>query len=597
MIIVSLTEKIMSDFVNAFEDGFGDLFGLPTPASKKKTVKKEEKKETKSKAGTKKKNGKNEEKYDMPVTVYSEYGEFTVSEEGKQLTISEIEKLLPISLSVEKKKEFFIGFYDSFDKPINKEENITGTLYGAGNEAINVSCGVVKNHLVGSSEIYQSGDSYVMRFKEDRASNWNLKINGNYSIGFIGRWETIENEGEILIKKAVDNFIERYNWLKEVEVYYVFEEIEGRNIITVQYSKTKVSSQKITVKLPCKIRFLHDAGPLSDGLNPEMFDGKEYVSSSDILKLVDKYFPNIYTSENSTVEYVDSVNTVCVMKIGRKKGSSVKTKVADFVINKDGKLEYTQKIPKIPFSVMNDVYTFFKEQLPTEAIVQIVYDCETREYSCHYPESDKSLCAVSWSDRNIIKSKSESQVIVMEIHSHNTMPAFFSSTDDNDETLPMLYGVMGRLDDEHGQFKVRAGFGGSFQDKTVQEIFELPLLCYNGSTPFVKLYEDTNRGFYRNIKSGIFVIATGVKYYPNGTITWDYGDYMSCSLLELDLNEVEECLTKNLKSDKVVIRELLEKEVSLTEDLEIEDIEEIWNSGDAVLDSDNFKEKYFIKKI
>lgn len=44
MIIVSLTEKIMSDFVNAFEDGFGDLFGLPTPASKKKTVKKEEKK-------------------------------------------------------------------------------------------------------------------------------------------------------------------------------------------------------------------------------------------------------------------------------------------------------------------------------------------------------------------------------------------------------------------------------------------------------------------------------------------------------------------------------------------------------------------------
>lgn len=61
-------------------------------------------------------------------------------------------------------------------------------------------------------------------------------------------------------------------------------------------------------------------------------------------------------------------------------------------------------------------------------------------------------------------------LLVMTIHSHNTMPAYFSATDNEDEKITGLYGVIGRLD-RKPQIRCRASLSGSFGDIAVNKLF------------------------------------------------------------------------------------------------------------------------------
>ena len=52
----------------------------------------------------------------------------------------------------------------------------------------------------------------------------------------------------------------------------------------------------------------------------------------------------------------------------------------------------------------------------------------------------------------------------------NTMPAFFSGTDNEDETITGLYGVIGCLDSKP-QIRFRAAMGGSFGSIPIKKLF------------------------------------------------------------------------------------------------------------------------------
>lgn len=60
---------------------------------------------------------------------------------------------------------------------------------------------------------------------------------------------------------------------------------------------------------------------------------------------------------------------------------------------------------------------------------------------------------------------------VLDIHSHGTMGAFFSPTDDRDEQAFRLYMVAGRLDRLIPETKIRAGVYGYFAPVRFNEIF------------------------------------------------------------------------------------------------------------------------------
>lgn len=72
--------------------------------------------------------------------------------------------------------------------------------------------------------------------------------------------------------------------------------------------------------------------------------------------------------------------------------------------------------------------------------------------------------------------------VILDLHSHHTMPAYFSPTDDADEQEGRFYGVMGRLDLPTPHLTLRLGFYG-------QWLTNVPALTlFEGLGPFVETY-------------------------------------------------------------------------------------------------------------
>ena len=72
-------------------------------------------------------------------------------------------------------------------------------------------------------------------------------------------------------------------------------------------------------------------------------------------------------------------------------------------------------------------------------------------------------CSIADDDKNLL---------VMQIHSHNTMPAFFSRDDDAGEQATKLYSVVGRLDKVFPDIKTRISVGGKFVEINPSTVFD-----------------------------------------------------------------------------------------------------------------------------
>ena len=64
------------------------------------------------------------------------------------------------------------------------------------------------------------------------------------------------------------------------------------------------------------------------------------------------------------------------------------------------------------------------------------------------------------------------EYVPIEVHSHNIMPAFFSSTDNRDENGLRIYGVLGRVDRPVVDFKLRISIYGHYSVLPYQLVFE-----------------------------------------------------------------------------------------------------------------------------
>lgn len=135
-------------------------------------------------------------------------------------------------------------------------------------------------------------------------------------------------------------------------------------------------------------------------------------------------------------------------------------------------LEYKRKLPKIPKSLLDDIVAIFKRDLSKEDMYKICYNKADGTYFLVHPQQTVTKVSVSYEMPSELLMNSNI-IPVMEIHSHNTMPAFFSSIDDRDEIMPGLYGVIGRLDSAEPQMKFRAGFEGIFKELSLQDIWEV----------------------------------------------------------------------------------------------------------------------------
>ncbi len=130
-------------------------------------------------------------------------------------------------------------------------------------------------------------------------------------------------------------------------------------------------------------------------------------------------------------------------------------------------------LPKIPNKILLQLITFFKsyitEEQELEAMAYIYWSTVDSQYYVYVPKQVVSHASV---DTTLPEMDEDRFSLVMEIHSHNNMKAFFSSDDDKDERATRLYAVVGRFDKLFPDIKVRMSVGGRFVELSPADVFE-----------------------------------------------------------------------------------------------------------------------------
>lgn len=130
---------------------------------------------------------------------------------------------------------------------------------------------------------------------------------------------------------------------------------------------------------------------------------------------------------------------------------------------------------KIPYEKLQEIVQFFKDVMnikkaEQEAMAHILWN-ETEGYHIGIPDQTVSKASVRY-DFDHIK---QGDIIVLDIHSHNTMSAFFSGTDDGDDKKGIYYsGVVGKLDNDKPDFKWRFNLNNVKREAKLEEIFDNP---------------------------------------------------------------------------------------------------------------------------
>lgn len=138
----------------------------------------------------------------------------------------------------------------------------------------------------------------------------------------------------------------------------------------------------------------------------------------------------------------------------------------------DIRAEFKMALPKIPAHIFSKVMGFFKsisDELHYEVLVHILYDTQEKKYIIKVPKQRISHAAVN---SEADEPYPERYIHVMDIHSHNTMPAVFSETDNADEKETRLYAVAGRFNRTFPEITVRAGCAGKFIPLNPEDVFE-----------------------------------------------------------------------------------------------------------------------------
>jgi PRTRC genetic system protein A len=137
---------------------------------------------------------------------------------------------------------------------------------------------------------------------------------------------------------------------------------------------------------------------------------------------------------------------------------------------------------KIPLNLLDQIVQFFKDVMTIkkadqEAMAHILYNEKDKDgpdggYRIAIPNQVVSKASVKYQHDHI----QPGDIIALDIHSHNTMGAFFSATDDNDDKIRIGYvGVVGHLNQKEPAFKWRLNVNEDRKAAELEDIFDVPV--------------------------------------------------------------------------------------------------------------------------
>ncbi|WP_240468628.1 Mov34/MPN/PAD-1 family protein [Gracilibacillus sp. YIM 98692] len=217
---------------------------------------------------------------------------------------------------------------------------------------------------------------------------------------------------------------------------------------------------------------------------PSKKDGElEYkpISEADIKSRLSKEIPVLQVGADLIHKtYKNTPNVLVVTIKAKKKGNCSQEKES-----KEG--SFSTSIQKIPFSIVQEflgIAKYFSDYYSTEVHGDIYFDTHEETFSLHIPTQHAHTFWVEprESDEEILTRMMENrdEMKVMEIHSHHVMPAVPSDQDDESEVFPILYTIVGRINQFFPDISVRTYDMKNQQHIKINpfSVFENPLYTY-----------------------------------------------------------------------------------------------------------------------
>ncbi|KPV45690.1 Mov34/MPN/PAD-1 family protein [Alicyclobacillus ferrooxydans] len=133
----------------------------------------------------------------------------------------------------------------------------------------------------------------------------------------------------------------------------------------------------------------------------------------------------------------------------------------------------TLSVPRIPVGILEEIVRVFQTEPDVEHLAYVVWDTD-HHYSVYWPEQTSSAVSVQ-SEEGFMET--DERFIVLQVHSHGRLPAFFSRQDDSDEIRTGLYGVVGLCHQPYPEMRFRMSCGGKFWSVAPGEIFSGVIRC------------------------------------------------------------------------------------------------------------------------
>ncbi len=138
------------------------------------------------------------------------------------------------------------------------------------------------------------------------------------------------------------------------------------------------------------------------------------------------------------------------------------------------------KLPRIPGRLLAEVLADARRELDIEVMYHFRHD-PAAGWSVSRPEQAQSRVSVGY-------RYTDPDQIILDLHSHHRMPAFFSPTDDRDERGGRFYGVIGHLDSDEPQLALRLGLYGHW-------LYNVPAgLLFDDPGPLLETWTDRGQG-------------------------------------------------------------------------------------------------------
>ena len=157
------------------------------------------------------------------------------------------------------------------------------------------------------------------------------------------------------------------------------------------------------------------------------------------------------------------------------------TPTANMLSFDEVKAGFIPALPLIPYELIREIITLFRHLCATgsfggvkEALAYIYWDKEMQRFFTYIPQQKVTATSVEEIVVEDYLYDTSRFIHYADIHSHNTMAAVFSKTDDADEQGNRLYIVVGRLDQFYPEITVRICNVGTFWPVAPESVMECP---------------------------------------------------------------------------------------------------------------------------